>query len=43
MKRHDFVDRMLYLIREKLENNLPEETTLEEMIEIAKELINKIY
>ena len=43
IKRYDFIERTIYLIREKLENNLPEEDTLEEMIRKAKELIQEIY
>ena len=43
IKRYDFLERTIYLIREKLENNLPEEDTLEEMIRKAKELIQEIY
>jgi len=43
IKRYDFIERTIYLIREKLENNLPEEDTLEEMIIKAKELIQEIY
>lgn len=43
MKRYDFVDRTVAIIREKLEKNLPQEATLEELIEKAKELINEIY
>ena len=43
IKRYDFVDRLIYLIKEKLENNLPDEATLEEMIQKTKELIKEIY
>ena len=43
MKRYEFIERTLYLIRKKLEENLPAETTLDEMINKAKELINEIY
>jgi len=43
IKRYDFIERTIYLIREKLENNLSEEDTLEEMIIKAKELIQEIY
>jgi len=43
VKRYDFVDRVIYLIREKLENNLPDEVTLDEMIVKYKELIKEIF
>lgn len=42
MRRHDFVEKTLYLIREQLEKHLPQEATLDEMIEKAKELIKKV-
>ena len=43
IKRFEFIERTLYLIREKLSKKLPDEATLEEMIEKAKELIKEIY
>ena len=43
MKRYDFVDRTIYLIRKELEQNLPDEDTLDEMIKKAKEIIYKLY
>ena len=42
MKRYDFIDRTIYLIRKELEQKLPNETTLDEFIDKAKELIKKI-
>ena len=43
IKRYEFIERTLYLIRTKLENKLPSEGTLEEMIDKAKKLIESIY
>jgi len=43
IKRNDFVERSIYLLREKLEENLPLEATLDEMVEIARELIKEIF
>jgi hypothetical protein len=42
IKKYDFIERIIYLIREKLEKDLPDKTTLEEMIEKARELIKEI-
>lgn len=42
VKKYEFIERLVYLIREKLENNLPGENTLEEMLEKAKVLIKEI-
>ena len=41
-KRHEFVERTLYLIRIDLEQKLPKEATLDEMINKAKKIIAKI-
>jgi ASC-1-like (ASCH) protein len=43
IKKYEFIERTLYLIREKLEKRLPDETTLEEMIEKTKKIIKEIY
>ena len=43
IKRYEFVERTIHLLREKLENNLPIESTLDEMIEKSKELIKEIF
>jgi hypothetical protein len=43
IKKYEFVDRLIYLIRDALEKNLPQEATLDEMHEEAKELIKKIF
>ena len=43
VKKYEFIDRILYLIRKRLEKNLPDETSLSEMIEKAKIEIKKIY
>lgn len=42
VKRYEFIERILFLIRKKLDD-LPSEATLDEMIEKYKELIKKIY
>jgi hypothetical protein len=41
MKRYDFVDRTIVLIRELLEEHLPKEATLDEMIEKRNKLLQK--
>jgi len=43
IKKYEFIERTLYLIREKLEKRLSDETTLEEMIEKTKQLIKEIF
>ena len=43
MKRYEFIERTLFLIRTKLENNLPDEADLDEMIEKTQELIKNIF
>jgi hypothetical protein len=43
IKRYDFIERTIYLIRKQLEENLPEETTLDEMVEKTKSILKKIY
>jgi len=42
-KKDNFIDRTIYLIRKKLELNLLNDGTLEEMINKARELIEEIY
>jgi hypothetical protein len=42
VKRYEFTEKTIYLIRKKLEENLPDEATLEEMIEKTRELIKDI-
>jgi hypothetical protein len=42
MKRYEFVEKIVYLVREKLENNLPNEGSQNEMIIKAKKLLEKI-
>jgi len=42
-KKDNFIDRTIYLIRKKLELNLSNDGTLEEMINKARELIEEIY
>ena len=43
VKRYEFIERINYLIREKLSKNLPEESTLDEMVNKAKQLIREIF
>jgi hypothetical protein len=38
IKRYEFIERTIYLIRQKLEENLPDEATLEEMTNKLEEL-----
>jgi len=42
-KRFEFIEKFLHLTRKKLEKNLPKEGTLEEMMEDAKKIIDKIF
>jgi len=42
-KREDFIEKILHLIRKKLEENLPKEGTLEEMMEGSEKIIDKIF
>lgn len=41
IKRHEFVERTIYLIREILEKYLPKEATLDEMINKRDKLLQK--
>jgi hypothetical protein len=41
IKSYDFIDRTIYLIRKLLEENLPREATLDEMIEKRDKLLQK--
>jgi len=41
MKRYDFIEKTLYLIRKLLEEHLPKEATLEEMVEKRDKLLQK--
>jgi hypothetical protein len=43
MKRYEFIERTLFLIRSKLEENLPDEADLDEMIEKSTKLIDELY
>lgn len=42
VKKYDFIDRVLFLIRKKLEEDLPKEATLDEMIQKYEKLIKEI-
>lgn len=42
IKRYEFIEKTLYLIRKELEKNLPNEDTLDEMIDKAKKIVTKI-
>ena len=41
IKKDEFIDRTLYLIKKLLEEYLPKETTLEEMIDKRDKLLQK--
>jgi len=41
-KRYEYIEKILYLIRKKLGENLPVEATLEEMANKSRELIKEI-
>lgn len=43
VKRHEFIERTLFLIRKKLSERLPDEDTLDEMIKEYKKLVHEIY
>jgi hypothetical protein len=43
IKRHEFIERTLYLIRKKLNEKLPKESSLNEMIDKTKQIIKEIY
>lgn len=43
VKRYDFIERTLYLIRRELSEKLPDEEILDEMIKKAKDIIKEIY
>jgi hypothetical protein len=42
IKKYDFIDKTIHLIREKLEDSFPTEDTLEVMLEKTKELLKEI-
>jgi hypothetical protein len=42
-KRYEFIERSLYLLRKEMENNLPLEATLEEMLIELKKIINTLF
>ena len=43
IKKYEFIDRTIHLIRTKLEEKLSIEATLEEMLYIAKQVIKELY
>jgi len=43
IKRHEFIERSLHLLRKEMENNLPFEATLEEMLIELKKIINNLF
>jgi len=43
VKRYEFIEKTLYLIRQELEEKLPDESILDEMIDKAKKIIKNIY
>ncbi len=42
IKRHEFIERTLFLIRKELSQQLPNEAILDDMIDKTKKIINKI-
>jgi hypothetical protein len=42
IKRYEFIERTLYLIRKELEENLPDEDTLDEIVTKTKKIVTKI-
>jgi len=42
IKKKKFIERTLYLIKKELEENLPDEDTLDEMVTKTKKLVTKI-
>ena len=42
IKRYDFVDKVIYLIRKELEKKLPIEAPIDEMVDKYKELMKNI-
>jgi hypothetical protein len=42
IKRFEFVDKTIAIIREKLENNLPSEATLEDMVAKRDKLLKQV-
>jgi len=42
IKKYDFIDRIIYLIKKELEKSLSEEDTLEEMNRCLEKTLNKI-
>jgi hypothetical protein len=42
-EKYEFITRTLYLIGEKLKDNLQDEGTLDEMINKTKEILKEIY
>jgi len=41
VKRYEFIEKTLYLIRKLLEENLPKEDTLDKMLEKRNKLLQK--
>lgn len=42
IKRFEFVDKTIAIIREKLENNLPKEATLDDMVAKRDKLLKEV-
>ena len=40
-KKYEFIDRTLYLLRKEMEEKLPNETTLDEMIQKLNRILEK--
>lgn len=43
IKKEEFIERTLYLIQRELSEKLPDETTLDEMIDKAETIIKNMY
>ena len=42
IKRYEFIERVIYLLRKELEENLPEESSLEDMYNYLEKILKKI-
>ena len=41
IKRYEFIERVIYLLRKRLESELPEEATLDEMISYFEKILKR--
>ena len=42
IKRFEFIEKIIYLLRKELEENLPEEAPLNEMCEKLNKILNRL-